>query len=112
MCGVEAGDDGCDFVPCCENGHWLHEACLMRYVDPETLACPMCRSTAMRGLRQTAGLPTECLERLPTSNYGAAIAVRVGMAEVARAALGSTAASRRANSVLAVLAASSGGARL
>jgi hypothetical protein len=103
MCGVEPGEEGCELVPCCENGHWLHEVCLSRYVDADTLACPMCRSTAMRGLRQTAGLPMECLERTPTSNYGAAIAVRVGMAEVSRAALGSSAATRRVNNVLAAV---------
>ena len=106
MCGVEPGEEGSGLVPCCENGHWLHETCLDRYIDADTLACPLCRSTVMRGLRQTAGIPMECLERTPLSNYGAAIAVRVGMAEVARAALGSGAASRRGNNVVAVLASS------
>jgi hypothetical protein len=35
-------------------------------------------------MRQTGCLPMECLERTPISNYGAAVAVRVGMAELAR----------------------------
>lgn len=103
MCGVEPGDEGSQFVPCCENGHWLHVSCLKRYVDEKSLACPLCRSTVMRALRQTAGLPQECLERTPASNYGAAIAVRVGMSQISRAASEPPSALRRASDVFAAI---------
>ena len=107
MCGIDPGDEGCDIVPCCDNGHWLHEACL-RYIDADTLACPLCRSTAIRSVRQTACLPMECLERTPVSNYGAAVAMRVGIAELTREAAsscGGGAGGPRFRNVVATMAA-------
>ncbi len=80
MCGVD--DTNAPLIPCCENGHWLHIDCLQYLRDQ--LACPLCRSKVLKTMRQSSGLPMECLIQTPLSQYGAVVAISIGKADYAR----------------------------
>lgn len=76
MCGHE--DEGERLVPCCENGHFLHQSCRMSLLDQ---SCPMCRSEAVKSMLQSATLPVGVLSQTPYSLFGAAVAMYIGKIE-------------------------------
>lgn len=76
MCGSE--DKNEPFIPCCENGHFIHQCCLMMLKDP---ICPMCRSERLKSMLQSTTLPLLFLCQTPYSQFGAAVAYCVGKME-------------------------------
>ena len=73
------GEEGSRLIPCCENGHYLHEICLMNLKDP---ICPMCRSGCLKTLKETTEVPLIALCRTPFSHFGAVVAFHTGLEEL------------------------------
>ena len=78
MCGHEDDEPVEPFVPCCENGHFMHRSCMMSLRDQ---LCPLCRSATVKSMMQSATLPITVLCQTPYSLFGAAVAVYIGKME-------------------------------
>ena len=81
MCCCEEGEH--TLTPCCENGHFLHRACLIAMKGGP---CPMCRSECIKAMMQSATLPVSVLCQTPYSQFGAAVAMCIGRRERERLA--------------------------
>ena len=81
-------DDEGELVTWCGNGHKMHATCAQQLATsayPDNPVCPLCRNSVVGTMIQTVAPQLSSLVCTPYSQMAGLVAVRIGVAEFAKA---------------------------